>query len=353
MGGDSRTMSRYHAEYKFKGWQMKTRDSALEMGNFVCKFGKENLVDYLQSIVYPAFVDADLKRSYGQKSYFFMDVIFTEFGKDKQPALVGRMVKDTILEREQLYVDGKLKADKNEMQSSPSSIFVLLLDVHRVLFFKETKFAPTLENFATTSEHFIREKYKIFIDDQHEKSIVEGKRIPKTKLRQKHLLPILEIIPLTSAKNISSFIKQYDVLRSVTYVFADRNDEQDNEPFFEAVQKQKDNVGSSKTQVIHHNTDGLDKSSVTQEVQSATVQGTQKVKLTGTDVNGNKLNGDNNSFSLIKSIEVKSQRVSDVGKTLFDAFAEVAQEGLIKLPEVGARTLTKLDEFRKYIKNGR
>lgn len=134
---------------------MAKRELPLEMGNFVCKFGKANLIDYFEEIVLPAFSDKNLSRKYGQTSYFFEKVKLVTV--DGRVLLVGRIIKDMVLEREQVYEEGKgLLAEADELRSSPSSVFVLILDVHRLLYVKETRYAPSLENFKSTVESFLK-----------------------------------------------------------------------------------------------------------------------------------------------------------------------------------------------------
>jgi len=50
---------------------MFKRERPIEMGNLVCKFGTQNLLDYFNTIVYPAFFDAKLIRKYGDTKVFF------------------------------------------------------------------------------------------------------------------------------------------------------------------------------------------------------------------------------------------------------------------------------------------
>jgi hypothetical protein len=331
--------------FKVLEGSMAKRELPLEMGNFVCKFGERNLIDYLEEVVLPAFSDSELNRTYGQTTYFFEKVkLVTVEGR---VLLAGRIIKDMVLEREQIYEQGKgLLADAEELRSSPSSVFVLILDIHRLMYVKETKYAPTLENFKSTIENFLKIKHKDFIDDTYNKRRKNGERVTKKSILSENIPPSLDIIPLTSANDIADFIRQYDVLRSVTYVFSDRNDEQDNDAFFESVQRQKDSVGSDKTQIIHRSTEGLNKDSVIEEVQAATAQGTQHVKLTGVDDAGNKLLGDNESFQLRQKIAFATKLPSKMATILLSTFNNLVEEGLIRVNAPRREVLTKLNAYR-------
>jgi len=266
---------------------------------------------------------------------------------DGRVLLVGRFIKDMILEREQVYnLSQGLVEDHEELQSSPSAIFVLILDIHRLIYLKETKFAPSLDNFKSTIESFIKAKHKEYIDRLTDESKVEGKRKTKKQLLSEHLPPSLEIIPLTSARSVEDFVRQYEVLSSVTYKFSDRNDEQDNEGFFRAVQRQKDEVGSRSTTIKHSSSEGLDKEAVIGEVQAATAQGNQRVVMVGKDSSGNTLRGDNNDFQLKTTVEVSSHTPSKVARKIFSKFLELVGDGLIQVGIPSREVLAKLAPYR-------
>ena len=325
---------------------MSKAQRPVEMGNLVCKFGSKNLLDYFGEVVHPAFFDKALVRKYSDTKYFFSKVKLITV--DGRVLLVGRFIKDMILEREQVYTPSKgLTEDHEELQSSPSSIFVLVLDIHRLIFLKETKYAPTLENFKSTIESFIKIKHKNYIEHLWEESKLSDKKVTKKQLLLDHFPPTLDIIPLTSARSVEEFVQQYEILSSVSYVFSDRNDEQDNEGFFRAVQKQKDDVGSKATTVKHSNSLGLDKDSVIDEVQAATAQGNQKVVMVGKDSSGTQLRGDNTDFQLKAAIEVSSHTPSRVARKMFAKFLQLVGDGLIQVGTPTKSALAKLEPYRE------
>jgi len=323
---------------------MAKHDLSLEMGNLICKFGNKNFMDYFDEIVLPAFTDSSLVRKYGETKYFFEKVSLVDV--DGQLVLAGRLIKDTILEREQVYEQGKgVVPDHDKMRSAPSSVFAIVLSVHRVILVKETKFAPTLDVFKSTLERFLKEKYKAFINAEWSAAGGKGGDVTKKQLTAKHISPSLEIIPLSSAQDVAGFIKQYETLSSVTYTFSDRNDEQDNEQLFELLQKQKDDVGSKVTKVSHSNKEGLDKDSVIEEVQSATAQGTQRVRLSGKDSEGNTLVGDNDSFKLNKKVEVLVEEPESMAKVIVGVFNDLVSDGLIRVFTPPKSVLAKLAKY--------
>lgn len=322
---------------------MSARKYPVEMANLVCKFGKKNLLDYFEEIVLPAFTDENNRRVYGDTKYFFGDVeLVTVEGR---VLLVGRFIKDMLFEREQVFTSSGLVEDHDEMQSSPSCLFVLILDIHRLIFLKETKFAPSLDNFKSTLDAFLKKKYREFIDAAADAAKKSGEKITKKQLMLDNIVPTLELIPLTSAQDIETFVRQYDVLSSVTYKFSDRNDEHDNEGFFEAVQRQKDEVGSKTTTIKHSNSDGLDKDSVIEEVQAATIQGNQKVMLVGKDSSGTELRGDNKEFQLKSFVELTSNAPAIAAPTLYHKFKQLVGDGMIQVSVPALGAIAKLRSY--------
>src|SRR4051812_5588822 len=94
------------------------------VANFTCRFGEKYvLLDFYLQLILPAF-KSNTKRKYGNSTYFLNDVTEISFAKDEL-AIAGRIIKDTVLEREQVYVNDELVADQQSIQSSPSSFFLL------------------------------------------------------------------------------------------------------------------------------------------------------------------------------------------------------------------------------------
>ena len=129
------------------------RDTAA-FANFICRFGDEKvLLDYAEEIVIPAFTHDTYVRSYGKHThYHFYKVKFVkldEIAGIPVFALAGRFVKDTMLTRHQVFEEQVgLIQDEQEMRSSPSAFFVLILNNHRLIYFPETPHAPEFNSFA-------------------------------------------------------------------------------------------------------------------------------------------------------------------------------------------------------------
>ena len=229
---------------------------AIEMANLVCRFGSEVLLDHFDDIVYPSFSNTDLVRNYGETSYFFEKVELVHLesdGNHEVVGIVGRFIKDTKLRREQIYVQGEgLKHAPRSMQSSPSSLFLLVLNSHRLVYLKETVDAPPKDTFRSTLLSFLRKTHSHVLRsrlaeiDEQDLSRDE-KREAKDKIREELPRPTLELIALTSEESIEEFIRGYEVLNQIKISFSDRNDEAELDEFFEQLQKSKDSNGRTST----------------------------------------------------------------------------------------------------------
>jgi len=90
---------------------MADKSLNMEMGNLICRFGdKKVLLDLAEEVVLPAFIDNSLVRSYDKTSYFFYDVspvVLLNNQHEQVIGIAGRFIKDTTLEREQIFENGK------------------------------------------------------------------------------------------------------------------------------------------------------------------------------------------------------------------------------------------------------
>ena len=320
---------------------------ALEFANLVCRFGDKVLLDHFDEVVYPSFSDDELRRGYGSTTYFFSDVDLVHLdGRDGAEVLgiCGRFIKDTTLTREQVYVEGEgLVQDREQMQSSPSALFLLILNNHRLIYVKETTDAPPKEAFRATLLSFLRQvharvlKAKLAAVDEAGLGR-EAAREAKDQIRDAYERPTLELIALTSEESIEEFISKYEVLTQIRIKLSDRNDEADLDEFFNQMQRAKDSIGSVDTVLTHRAADGLDKDEAISQVAAATAQGNQNVTLRGSDEGGDTLIGNNEKFQLRTPLENLSSDPAQAAEQMFEAFRDLAGRGLIQLPRLGKRT---------------
>jgi len=327
---------------------MSEKSLSMEMGNLICRFGnKKVLLDLADEVVIPCFFDKLLVRSYDKTSYFFHEVshaMLADGENEKVIGIAGRFIKDTTLEREQIYEKGKgLIKDTESMRSSPSAIFLLILNNHRLVYVKETKNAPSKESFRSTLLSFLHIKHKQYIEKEYERLNIahventDKPRVTKNELYESNPRPTLELISLTSEDSIEEFVKKFSILKTIEISLSDRNDETDNDPFFEELQKRKDAIESTNSVVKHTNTKGLNKDKAINEISEATAQGNQTVKLNGIDNDGDILRGNNEIFQLRKSLQNLNIKPQRAAKELYASFICLAEDGLVKIPRTSKK----------------
>jgi hypothetical protein len=126
----------------------------LEVANFHLTFGTAPLIDYFKRIVLPAFLAPHRELANaesGKKKRWLRDTTLIELtmrGGVKTFAIAGRFVRHRLYRALQVEVEDDLVEDPSTLKSDPSSIFVLLLDSHRLLYVKEfaTSRATPLRN---------------------------------------------------------------------------------------------------------------------------------------------------------------------------------------------------------------
>jgi hypothetical protein len=164
-------------------------------------------------------------------------------------AIAGRYVKNTFEKREQYLDDERdeLIRDNSMMQTSPSSIFIIVLNHHRMMFYGETKNAPSLSSFRSTMKNFIKSKFEDYVNECYQRGEATKKHI------RNQYFPLLNIISLTSEESIEEFIQNYDLLERVEITLINPNQEIDNDDFFRQLRQKQQSALSEKTSLIYRN----------------------------------------------------------------------------------------------------
>jgi hypothetical protein len=292
----------------------------IEYANFVCRFGERFvLVDQLQDVIIPAFFN-EFERKTAKTRLFLHDVSMIEDSKDRH-VIAGRLVKDTILEREKLY-DAKTKTLKDSaesLRSSPTSFFVLILETHRLMFIPEHRGSPTLKTFETVMQRFLLDAY---IERYGEKS---GKLSPTNKSVERLASPELQIVRMMSAGSLESFLDRFELIQQLSIRVAEVNNEFDNSELIEDLRKSHRKMQSKQTDLKYKNTsDGLSREEVSTELV-AVGKGTGYVNVIGRDPSGRKIEGNNEQFGIRTEVEAVPDGIvaaTDLALREFDSLLE-------------------------------
>lgn len=311
-----------------------------EFYNFICHFGNQELLDYLDEIVLPAFLNTSIMfRRFGKSRYFLLDVSLSTLtlGRFNHPALVGRFVVDTELNRDQVFEDGRLRESRRSMKSAPSSLFALLLDNHKLLYAREVSGGPSVAAFKTTIQHFLRKQRRNYIESLYDEArdkyeAGEGQRISRQTFYDAIPEPELEIVPLLGESSIREFVSRFSVLRELQIRILKTNNEIDNDGLFEDLRKARENINAESTTLVHRNPEGLRKQAAAKQASPA-MHGNARVKFVGIGPNSERLSGSNEDFKVVSQpIEVPSDP-KQAGALMLRVFSDLLSEGLIRLAD--------------------
>jgi len=316
--------------------------------NFILKFGEKNLIDYVDSVVLPAFTDKELRRKYGKASYRLYQVAAEPavIGGFDNFIIYGQLIKDTVLEsRQYLGPNEELIVDQRWIQDTPSSFFFLEIAGHKLIFVKETSFAPDEGAFRSTLFSFIKQKRDDMI---HQIYLSDDNKLKKKELYAEHPAPSLEILPIISSMSARQFINKYDILKEVNVRFVRPNPDSHPGEWLEAISDSSQEFDSVKTRVQFKNNNGLDKDAATHTLDLASKDKNQYVNLNGTDPQGRQLKGSNESFQLQAPLEIESLNNEQKSKQALAAIDEAINDNEIErktLPTSRRDVLRRLGLF--------
>ncbi len=319
----------------------------VEIANVTIKFGEElNLLDMFDETVKPAFFSG-FKRTFGQTKYFFHQVeVVTLDASLPVVGIVGRFVKDTVLEREQIYEDGDLVNATGELASSPSSVFLLILNSHRLLFLREHRGSPPISAFETTLARFLKKSHQAFVRSRaREKDPETGKRLLKADVLKLYPYPEVEIMPIASEESMEKFIQRFKTLELVKIRLLPTNSELDNDPLFKKLRSGGERIKSTATVLNYENKKGLNKSEAVSQMAAAAKQGNHQFRLVGHESTGEKLIGNNEHFKVQIPIDKLPSAVKDAASKLFTVFQNLVEKSVIALPKVAHESAEKIKKL--------
>ncbi|WP_298236583.1 hypothetical protein [uncultured Azohydromonas sp.] len=333
----------------------------VEFANFVCRAGSLELLDFVDTVILPAFM-SPLSRKWGDNSYFLHDVRVIDLAPEMRNgvlAVCGRFVKDTVLHSQQIFDQGELVANNQKIKSSPSAFFVLLLEQHKLIYCSEYKGAPSLETLRSTLQQFIGRTHSTYIHAVYEEckadaqasSFEKRERVTKVALLADFPRPTLEIVPLASQESIEEFIKRFKTLQSMTIRLIKPNNEINNEGFFKAMRGNSEKLGASTSALTYKNSDGLSKATAASHAEAA-ADGNAELKFSGKDKDGQQLSGSNDDFRVVRFVQDLPSKPVAAARRLFQEFMSARKSGLIAgEPAAADRQEARLAVVRQMVTN--
>ena len=298
------------------------RQMYAEYANFHLTFGDFELLDFANQIVIPAFIPAGQSRSYGNDVHIFRDVQMLNYGTTTlndadQPLLViaGRYIKLTHLVSEQKY-DIKtetLEQREEVIEDAPSSLFILVLNNHRLIYVKETAGAPGLEAFQTTCSRFLKIAYDAYIELvlTERRLSNPGRRITRASIMREIPKPLLSIVPIGDAETFSRYVDLFHIVKSLDIRLIKPNHEPDFVGFVKELRTTNDALGGNPNSATAHIGDpkGLNKERLKEQLVDAAQDANSELTLRGIAANGSPINGTPEKYEVKTSINIPDRSV--------------------------------------------
>jgi len=349
---------------------MADKKFPVHYANFVCHFGEAELLDYLDEIVVPAFTGGGV-RTFKDGTYRLNSVEVLNLGTGKahsELALCGRFIKDMVVRSEQRYdaQSDTVVPDNMKMETAPSALFALLLASHKLIYLSETAHAPGMESFRSTIASLLNKARIAYIDDVRMRSALEALTeeeaarfrasaeadvsdgaeavlemasdgAPK-KLTKKRLLELLppvdlEILALSNDEQLRAFVKRFKTLQSATLRLVKPNSELDNDDFLAGLRGKADAAHSQTSSLVYKNPDGLNKTQIVAQFETAASEGNTEIKLDGKDAAGQTLRGSNNEFKVVSYLTSLPGGLLLTARAMYSVFKQQRASGLIKAPD--------------------
>jgi len=316
--------------------------------NFILKFGDHDLVDYLAEIVVRSFTDDALVSNRRGSSFYFLDVELVELTVGVGNwAIAGRFVQDTVLRRTQVYQEGMgLIHDEATLQSSPSAFFVLTLDDHRLIYFAETEYAPSISSFRSTVYAFLKRKYAAFAEAEYATLNRDAEqRASKREVSRLHPPPTLTIVPLTNHDDIGAFLARYSIIRRLDIVVHKPNREVDGEDAVNNLQALRKQLGANKGKFSVSDAEGLDRDGTQEALEDITGSPNVDTTVSGLDQAGDKLEGSNEDFSVRAEVDIPQLETPNMARRLFAKMEELRQRAVLRLPDPNAQIRLRVQQI--------
>ena len=328
------------------------RVPSIVFANLTCRFGNRYaLLDLAREVVIPALLDVTMKRRFGSTSYFFIDVglvdVEVEGTSERQLTIFGRIVKDTVLTRSQIYsADSGLIPDEDSMPSAPSSFFALDLNNHKLAFLPETPHAPPIAAFASTLKAFLRRKHISFVRALYEEAKRAGTPRPLQYFLEQYPHPDLEATPMANKSSISEFLSSFAKLTHLEFRILETNAEFQRQQTFRDLKAMKDELAATTTKLVHDSKVGLNVGAAAEEINASAAAGNQKVVLAGTASDGTELRGSNDSFKLRVSAEDVPDRPAARATHLTREYFKQVEQGRLR-PDQSETDTGKIELIRE------
>ena len=192
-------------------------------------------------------------------------------------------------------------------------------------------------------QRFLDKKYLRYIDKLFDEARIANNKVYKKDLYKKIETPALNIVPITNESELAEFIAQFSVLQRIDIVIHRKNAEPTASAMLKSVEAFNDSVDGQQTKISTVDSRGLDKDKVTKVLSEITDGANETIKLTGKDLDGAGLAGENDNFSVRAIVDNLPFANLLRAKAMYYKFLEYIEKNILKRPELSKENIDKVE----------
>lgn len=224
------------------------------IANFNVTFGKEDepMLNYFETVLYPAFISG-IKREYKDSlgadrrdKFYFLDISLVKDDSNNF-VLMGKFVKQTILEVKSIVENEKLVKTDGKYPSAPYSVFYIYLKNHRMILIKNQKESPDIKSFGVTARYILDQYVKT---ENKKRKELEGSKVV--------LLPFahVNVVGIPMREDLESALKKVHKMKRLKLRMYPLNGDNDLNEVVELISTELRELVDSKTGNILLNSPG-------------------------------------------------------------------------------------------------
>ena len=306
------------------------RPKSIEYANLVITAGDKYFLDLLKHDFWPSIQHGTEVDGHGEvNTYIFRDTGITSL--EGHPFIYGRLVKEMTLNAEQKldHKQDRLVPSNEAIESAPSSIFVITLADHKLIFSPETSArAPQVRDFQYCLRYLLETKCRAdrreYINEKLKANSLT--RIPYgdksewyLEVDKKFPMPQVDIRTFPSSFSIKEKLARFSRITAVQIKTLKKNREYSKEDaeFLKKLEAEETAIHATESSAVFRNPkESLDKPSASRLIETAN-DGNHAVSFSGYSEDGTKLTAN------LEQLKFKDYYAPEKGQSLIQRAASL------------------------------
>lgn len=319
----------------------------VEYSNLICHFGNKEMIVLFENRFLPIF-DLELQSHRGETYlYQFLQVGFSKIEGDHY--LHGRLVQRMHLKaRQKLSRSNQLVFTDEELQSDPTSIFLIRIHDHKLFVIPEQPRSPKSKTFRYVISKLLSNEFLRIYQEQKEKFLEERELNRFTKETRQEFEdyfeenfpePDVKLNPIGSSSGVDEILEVFAKVKTLKLEYHKTNNEDYDldEELITQFGKSVERTNSDKAiQEYRNNKDGLDVASVENLVKASTETGGNcNFTMTGVSETGESITRTDEHTKIKPKIETEpTSAIERFGSLAAKKLSDLVTAGQIKLADI-------------------